>query len=129
MLPEVSDDVNAILGLLLERLHDKTSRNLLRASYYDGRRAIRQVGTVIPPIYYKLGIVLGWSAKAVDSLARRCNLDGMGWPDGDLDSIGFGDLWTDNNLDSEVDQVITCLLYTSDAADDLLCVDLGGRRI
>mgnify|MGYP002683058834 CR=1 FL=1 len=24
---------------------------------------------------------------------------------------------------------MTCLLYTSDAADDLLCVDLGGRRI
>src|SRR5450756_3163766 len=26
-------------------------------------------------------------------------------------------------------QRFTCLLYTSDAADDLLCVDLGGRRI
>ena len=26
-------------------------------------------------------------------------------------------------------QVQACLLYTSDAADDLLCVDLGGRRI
>src|SRR5450756_1969164 len=26
-------------------------------------------------------------------------------------------------------QVVACLLYTSDAADDLLCVDLGGRRI
>eukprot|EP00657_Telonema_sp_P-1_P010305 TRINITY_DN4667_c0_g1_i1.p1 TRINITY_DN4667_c0_g1~~TRINITY_DN4667_c0_g1_i1.p1 ORF type:complete len:108 (+),score=39.45 TRINITY_DN4667_c0_g1_i1:224-547(+) len=26
-------------------------------------------------------------------------------------------------------QVPDCLLYTSDAADDLLCVDLGGRRI
>ena len=25
--------------------------------------------------------------------------------------------------------VRNCLLYTSDAADDLLCVDLGGRRI
>src|SRR5450756_694728 len=25
--------------------------------------------------------------------------------------------------------VTACLLYTSDAADDLLCVDLGGRRI
>ena len=24
--------------------------------------------------------------------------------------------------------LLTCLLYTSDAADDLLCVDLGGRR-
>eukprot|EP00657_Telonema_sp_P-1_P002370 TRINITY_DN15521_c0_g1_i1.p1 TRINITY_DN15521_c0_g1~~TRINITY_DN15521_c0_g1_i1.p1 ORF type:complete len:216 (-),score=39.26 TRINITY_DN15521_c0_g1_i1:50-697(-) len=34
---------------------------------------------------------------------------------------------------SEADQAMTrddyCLLYTSDAADDLLCVDLGGRRI
>ena len=30
--------------------------------------------------------------------------------------------------DPQDDQDI-CLLYTSDAADDLLCVDLGGRRI
>src|SRR5450756_3225881 len=33
----------------------------------------------------------------------------------------------------EVDRILArqkaCLLYTSDAADDLLCVDLGGRRI
>ena len=28
-----------------------------------------------------------------------------------------------------VGQGVVCLLYTSDAADDLLCVDLGGRRI
>src|SRR5450756_1251446 len=34
----------------------------------------------------------------------------------------------DGNLDA-VHQYIHCLLYTSDAADDLLCVDLGGRRI
>ena len=27
------------------------------------------------------------------------------------------------------DRLWACLLYTSDAADDLLCVDLGGRRI
>eukprot|EP00657_Telonema_sp_P-1_P006434 TRINITY_DN25034_c0_g1_i1.p1 TRINITY_DN25034_c0_g1~~TRINITY_DN25034_c0_g1_i1.p1 ORF type:complete len:107 (+),score=52.74 TRINITY_DN25034_c0_g1_i1:123-443(+) len=26
-------------------------------------------------------------------------------------------------------ELMGCLLYTSDAADDLLCVDLGGRRI
>ena len=26
-------------------------------------------------------------------------------------------------------ELTICLLYTSDAADDLLCVDLGGRRI
>src|SRR5665213_1692855 len=32
--------------------------------------------------------------------------------------------WKPKNKPSQ-----TCLLYTSDAADDLLCVDLGGRRI
>src|SRR5665213_3831553 len=28
-----------------------------------------------------------------------------------------------------IEEANTCLLYTSDAADDLLCVDLGGRGI
>ena len=32
--------------------------------------------------------------------------------------------------DSDIVELLrSCLLYTSDAADDLLCVDLGGRRI
>ena len=31
--------------------------------------------------------------------------------------------------DAEEQGLLVCLLYTSDAADDLLCVDLGGRRI
>ena len=28
-----------------------------------------------------------------------------------------------------INGITPCLLYTSDAADDLLCVDLGGRRL
>src|SRR5450756_3010529 len=39
-------------------------------------------------------------------------------------------LRTELGLDKPIAvQYTTCLLYTSDAADDLLCVDLGGRRI
>ena len=34
-----------------------------------------------------------------------------------------------NNGIKTISSGIVCLLYTSDAADDLLCVDLGGRRI
>ena len=35
-----------------------------------------------------------------------------------------------NKIDKTVQTFIkSCLLYTSDAADDLLCVDLGGCRI
>src|SRR5665213_638433 len=43
-----------------------------------------------------------------------------------------GKLFTDLALTKdrkEFDGWVDCLLYTSDAADDLLCVDLGGRRI
>src|SRR5450756_241422 len=38
------------------------------------------------------------------------------------------DLFMVDSTNAEVPG-FTCLLYTSDAADDLLCVDLGGRRI
>src|SRR5659263_757949 len=40
------------------------------------------------------------------------------------------DIFNDDGTISErAGLFIGCLLYTSDAADDLLCVDLGGRRI
>lgn len=112
LLPDVSDEENATLNRLLAQLNARMTRNLLRASYYDGKRAIRQVGTVIPPQYYKLGIVLGWSAKAVDILARRCNLDGFVWPDGDLNSIGMREVWESNHLGAEMSSaMISSLIH------------------
>ena len=98
----LDDDEHGTVNLLLEELRQKQTRNLLRASYYDGKRAIRQVGTVIPPQYYNLGIVLGWSAKAVDTLADRCNLERFVWPGGDLDSLGASEVYDNNDLGAEV---------------------------
>jgi hypothetical protein len=109
-LSDVDDDTNRTLGLLLEQLDAKQPRNVLRASVYDGKRAIRQVGTVIPPQYYRLGIVLGWCATGVDALAERCNLDRFVWPDGDLDSIGYRESWEGNHLASEIDSAIVSAL-------------------
>ena len=42
---------------------------------------------------------------------------------------GLAGLCAAINLRREGHEVRVCLLYTSDAADDLLCVDLGGSRI
>lgn len=112
-LPGVSDDEHRTLNRLLVQLDAKARRNRLRAAYYDMRHAVRLVGSVIPPQYWRLGIVLGWSGKAVDTLARRTNLDGFVWPDGDLDSLGFGELWDGNNLGSEVSQgTISSLIHS-----------------
>ena len=112
-LPDVTDDEHRTLNLLLEQLDAKVRRNRLRAAYYDMRHAVKLVGSVIPPQYWRLGIVLGWSGKAVDTLARRTNLDGFVWPDGDLGSLGYGELWEDNNLGSEVSQgTISSLIHS-----------------
>ena len=107
---DLSEDEAALVNRLLDQLSDKADRNLLRASYYDGKRAIRQIGTVIPPQYYRLGLVLGWSAKAVDVLARRCNLDAVIWPDGDLGDLGLAELEDGNNLAAEVSSGLTSSL-------------------
>ena len=109
-LPNVSDDEQRTLNHLLDVLASKQGRNVLRASYYDGKRAIRQVGQIIPPQYYRLGIVLGWSAKAVDVLARRCNLDTFVWPDGDLGSLGFRETAEANSLMTEVSSALVSSL-------------------
>lgn len=101
-VPGLSDAEQATVDALLATLDAKSTRNLLRASYYDGKRAIRQVGSIIPPQYYRLGLVLGWSAKAVDILARRCNLDTFIWPDGQLESVGAGEVWEQNHLSAEI---------------------------
>ena len=111
-LPELSSDENDLLNHLLKQLEDKQPRNLLRASYYDGKHAVRQVGTIIPEQYWRLGIVLGWSAKAVDTLARRCNLDGFVWPDGDLDSLGFAEFAEANGLSAEISSgIVSALIH------------------
>lgn len=119
----LTDDENALINSLLAEIHCRRLHNVLRTSYYDSKRSIRSVGTLIPPQYFNLGLVLGWAGKAVDSLARRCNLDGFVWPDGDLDSLGGGEIWDDNHLASEIDGAIIAAMQHGPA---FLINTLGG---
>lgn len=109
-LPGVTSDENALINGLLAEIENLRMKNLLRTSYYENKRTIRYVGTLIPPQYFNLGLVLGWTGKAVDALARRCNLDGFVWPDGDLGSLGGTDVMVDNHLVSEVDSAIVAAM-------------------
>ena len=64
--------------------------------------------------------------------SEMCIRDSQMVPCGQLprERIGdFGALAIGLAANPEPHECIPCLLYTSDAADDLLCVDLGGRRI
>src|SRR5450756_1920326 len=64
-------------------------------------------------------------AERAVAMARAAPEDKFaGLADAALLAHDFPDL---DLIDPELPTI--CLLYTSDAADDLLCVDLGGRRI
>ena len=106
-------DEAALVDKLLKVLEAKRRRNWLRSEYYDGRHALAQISRVVPESYHRLGIVLGWTGKAVDLLARRCNLEGFDWSGGDLEALGVDQLLAQNRFQSEAKQAITSMLLHS----------------
>lgn len=105
-VPGLSDDENAVLRRNLARLEDSRDPNFERSCLYDGKHAGQRSG-VVPPQYYKMGIMLGWSAKAVDALTRRTQLRRFTWADGDLDSLGYREFARDNQVVSEISQALS----------------------
>lgn len=99
----------------LEQLRAKRARNLLRAGLYDGKHAMQQIGSIVPPSYYQTAVVLGWPAKSVDLLARRCNLDDFVMPGADLADLGYDELVDGTGLLSELNQAFTSALLHSTA--------------
>ena len=106
-VPDLSDDENVTVNLLAKQLKDRSRRNGVRTALYDGKSSIRQVSTVIPPQYYRLDLALGWAAKGVDGLARRCHLEDVVWAHGDIESLGLQELKDSNFLMSELSQART----------------------
>lgn len=102
VVPGLSDDELLTLNRLAEQLEAKRPRNLLRQRLYDNQEVARRIGDTIPGHYFNMGIVLGWTGKAVDTLGRRCALERFVWADGNLDELGAREVWDDNNLRSEI---------------------------
>lgn len=111
----LDDAENQALNDLLDRLDAKTVRNRLRQKLYDGKHSVKQVSEILPPQYSNLGIVLGWSAAAVDLMSMRCKLERFTWSGGDLDSLGWREVWDENMLGVELDPAIDSALIQSTA--------------
>lgn len=105
-LPNVTDADNATLATLLQQLSEHTRRNADRVRYYEGKKFAENLTDVIPPIYRNIGLVLGWSGKAVDLLARRCNLAAVAW-EKDLTDAGWATIEAGNAFNSEIAGAVT----------------------
>jgi hypothetical protein len=96
---------------MLTQLGSKASRNRLRATYYEQRNGLRDLGISLPPELRGLNEVLGWPAKAVDALADRCSFDGFASLDDD--AFAVADLMVDNAMAAVLPQAVTSALINA----------------
>ena len=96
------------------------SRSSAASDVYKRQVSILWIVFKYPIIYYLYGFIARHKDKYPSShLTNQIHYDMT-----DLLKV-----WILCHYSRIVYLVEPCLLYTSDAADDLLCVDLGGRRI
>lgn len=96
---------------LIRRLNEKWVRNLLRRRYYEGHNELKDLGIAIPPQLKTVEVVVGWPAKAVDSMIDRTILQGFVSTSGSaaMDAL-LSDLWESNRLAVEIPAAHTSAL-------------------
>lgn len=87
MRKEIPSDIASASGLrpedaqtvqaLCETYRKRLARNYLRRGYYLMHQRPKELGISVPPHLRNLEQVVGWPAKAVDSLANRSQFDGF----------------------------------------------------
>lgn len=99
---------------LVQALNRKWTRNTLRRSYYEGHNALKDLGIAIPPSLKTIEAVVGWPAKAVDSMIDRNGLYGFVSTSGSVAMNALlSDLWESNRLAIEIPSAHTSALVHS----------------
>lgn len=94
---------------LQRKLNNRRTRVLIRYKYYEMKNGRLDLGRLIPDEQAaKYNSVLGWCAKAVDTLADRLQL--VGFDDDAFDMMG---IFNENNPDVIFDSAILSALVTS----------------
>lgn len=73
----LQDEDRGVIQSLYKLYEEKLTRNLLRDRYYEMKQKPKDLGISVPPNLRNLEQVIGWSAKAVDSLANRSVFEGF----------------------------------------------------
>lgn len=102
----------AALDALVVQWRAKRPRNNLRAAFYDMKNSERSLMSgQIPAVIRRRKFVLGWSAIAVDKLARRTNLENFYDANGvDLGQFGVAEYMRQNRMVQEISQAGTSSL-------------------
>lgn len=112
---DLSHDEQNALDVLVAQWRSKRTRNNLRTAFYDMKNSERSLMSgQIPAVIRRRKFVLGWSAIAVDKLARRTNLESFYDANGvNLGSLGLPEYMRQNRLVQEISQAGTSSLIHS----------------
>lgn len=109
-IPQLSPNDQDTFSTLLNQWTQKLGRNKIRSMYYDTKNPLKDLGISIPPQLKQIETALGWPAKGVNALARRCNFDGFVVPGDDADPFSLDAVLNQNQWDILIPQGITSSL-------------------
>jgi hypothetical protein len=112
-MPQLDHTDQNTFDTLVDQWAAKQSRNKLRSMYYDIQNPMKDLGISIPPQLRSLELALGWPAKGVNGLARRCNYDKFVIPGQVGDPYGLSQVMTQNSMDQLIPQAITSAMIHS----------------
>ena len=96
------------MGYLKRKLNSRRARVNMRYKYYEMKNAVQDVSVLIPDKFRDMKTVLGWCAKAVDTLADRIVFDRF-----ENDSFKLDEIFDYNSRDIFVDNAILSALIAS----------------
>lgn len=96
------------MAYLKKKLSSKASRVKVRYDYYHMKNRLSDMGRMIPPSYKWIRPVLGWCAKAVDTLADRIVFDSF-----EDNTFYVNEIFDNNNRDVFFDSAILSALVSS----------------
>lgn len=108
----ISPEEVDLIQRLYAQLQERAPRNKKRLAFYEAKNSLPRMADTIPPAYHRMGLVLGWPAKAVDIPARRCAPEEVVWPSGDLKRLRAAEVLTENNFYAELTQAcVSSMIY------------------
>lgn len=96
------------IDFLRAKLGSKRSRVLLRYKYYEMKNIAKEYGNVIPKQFASLRPVLGWCAKAADSVAERIVFEGFS-----NDGLNLTEIFDLNSADVLTDSAVLSSLISA----------------
>lgn len=98
----LNSEQQADIARLGGKLDARRNKDALHSRYYEGTNRLAHIGLQVPPELQKLEVVINWPGMVVDTIENRQDVKSLLLPGEDKADGHLLDLWTCNNMDTEM---------------------------